>query len=165
MVVATHRRKMISLGSRRCPASINGNQTTGDPMTQIEFSTPPSPNGFSHTASIAAGSRLVWTSGQVPVAPDGTVPPPDDWAAQTRQAMRNVEAALQAGGATWDDVFKLTIFVVDTSALAIVREVRDEFVDVRRPPTSSLVQVAGLFRPDLLIEVEAVAAVAVNVSS
>ncbi len=34
---------------------------------------------------------------------------------------------------------------------------RDEFIDTDRPPTSSLVQVAGLFRPDLLIEVEAVA--------
>ena len=37
------------------------------------------------------------------------------------------------------------------------RSVRDEFIDTDRPPTSSLVQVAGLFRPDLLIEVEAVA--------
>jgi enamine deaminase RidA (YjgF/YER057c/UK114 family) len=41
-----------------------------------------------------------------------------------------------------------------------VRAVRDEFVNTERPPTSSLVQVAGLFRPDLLIEIEAVAAVA-----
>lgn len=68
-------------------------------------------------------------------------------------------AALEAGGAGWPDVFKLTIFVVDTSALTTVREVRDEFIDLDRPPTSSLVQVVGLFRPDLLIEIEAVAAV------
>lgn len=47
---------------------------------------------------------------------------------------------------------------VDTSALDIVRAVRDEFIDLQRPPTSSLVQVAGLFNPDLLIEIEAVAA-------
>jgi enamine deaminase RidA (YjgF/YER057c/UK114 family) len=43
------------------------------------------------------------------------------------------------------------------SELPIIRTVRDEFVDTANPPTSSLVQVAGLFRPDLLIEVEAVA--------
>ena len=129
-------------------------------MTQIEFSTPPTPNGFSHAASIASGSRLVWTSGQVPIAPDGTPAPAGDWAAQTRLALQNVEAALAAGGATWQDVFKLTIFVTDTSELATIRRVRDEFVDTERPPTSSLVQVAGLFRPDLLIEIEAVAAVA-----
>lgn len=54
---------------------------------------------------------------------------------------------------------KLTYFVVDTSALATIRNVRDEFVNPEHPPTSSLVQVAGLFRPDILIEIEAVAAV------
>ncbi|MBB4913382.1 RidA family protein [Streptosporangium saharense] len=130
-------------------------------MTSIEFGTPstlPPTNGYSHVASIPPGSRIVWTSGQVPIAADGTVA--DGWEAQTRQVMRNVEAALEAGGAGWDDVFKLTIFVVDTSALATVRVVRDEFINLERPPTSSLVQVAGLFRPDLLIEIEAVAAVA-----
>jgi enamine deaminase RidA (YjgF/YER057c/UK114 family) len=52
---------------------------------------------------------------------------------------------------------KLTYFVVDVSALGTIRTVRDEFVDTERPPASSLVQVAGLFRPDLLIEIEAVA--------
>ncbi|MER7128029.1 RidA family protein [Streptosporangium saharense] len=130
-------------------------------MTSIEFGTPstlPPTNGYSHVASIPPGSRIVWTSGQVPVAADGTVA--GDWEEQTRQVMRNLEAALEAGGAGWDDVFKLTIFVVDTSALATVRAVRDEFINLERPPTSSLVQVAGLFRPDLLIEIEAVAAVA-----
>jgi enamine deaminase RidA (YjgF/YER057c/UK114 family) len=131
-------------------------------MPHIELSSPPTlpaPNGYSHVAGIPPGSRLVWTSGQVPITAEGT-PAPGDWEAQTRLVMRNVGAALEAGGATWDDVFKLTIFVVDTSALAIIRAVRDEFIDVQRPPTSSLVQVAGLFRPDILIEIEAVAAVA-----
>jgi len=41
--------------------------------------------------------------------------------------------------------------------LPTIRAVRDEFIDTARPPTSSLVQVAGLFHPDVLIEVEAVA--------
>ncbi|AWS42318.1 RidA family protein [Streptosporangium sp. 'caverna'] len=131
-------------------------------MTHIEFSTPstlPATNGYSHVAAIAPGSRLVWTSGQVPITTEGTPAAAGDWEAQTRLVMRNVEAALKAGGATWNDVFKLTIFVVDTSALSVVRAVRDEFINLERPPTSSLVQVAGLFRPDILIEIEAVAAV------
>lgn len=132
-------------------------------MTAFELRTPatlPPTAGYSHVAEVAPGSRLVWTSGQVPIAADGSVVA-GDWEAQTRQVMRNVGAALEAGGASWHDVFKLTIYVVDTSALAVVRTVRDEFVDTARPPTSSLVQVAGLFRPDLLIEVEAIAAVPV----
>ena len=52
---------------------------------------------------------------------------------------------------------KLTFFVVDVAELAAIRAVRDEFVDQNSPPTSTLVQVAGLAYPDLLIEVEAVA--------
>jgi enamine deaminase RidA (YjgF/YER057c/UK114 family) len=132
-------------------------------MTHIELSAPatlPAANGYSHVATVPPGSRLVWTAGQVPITADGTLAPAGDWEAQTRLVMQNVGVALEAGGATWDDVFKLTIFVVDTSALPVVRAVRDEFVDPKRPPTSSLVQVAGLFRPDILIEIEAVAAIA-----
>jgi enamine deaminase RidA (YjgF/YER057c/UK114 family) len=87
---------------------------------------------------------------------------PGDWAAQTRLVMQNLGLALTVGDASWSDVFKLTIFVVDTSALTIVRVVRDEFIDLQRPPTSSLVRVAGLFHPDILIEVEAVAAVSAS---
>ena len=51
---------------------------------------------------------------------------------------------------------KLTLFIVDVAEVGTVRAVRDEFIDTARPPTSSLVRVAGLVRPDLLIEVEAV---------
>jgi enamine deaminase RidA (YjgF/YER057c/UK114 family) len=118
----------------------------------------PPPNGYSHVASIPAGARLVWTAGQVPLRPDGTLVGAGDWEAQTRQVMVNVGAALEAAGASWDDVFKLTIFVVDTTELPTIRAVRDEFVNTARPPASTLVQVAGLFRPDVLIEIEAVAA-------
>ncbi|MQA95431.1 MAG: hypothetical protein GEV11_12560 [Streptosporangiales bacterium] len=142
---------------RRSPAA------AGCPVTsEIEFSTPealPTPAGYSHVVSIPAGTRFVWTSGQVPLEADGTPAAPGDWAAQTRLALRDVGTALEAAGATWGDVVKLTWYVTDTSALTTIRSVRDEFVDVRRPPTSTLVQVAGLFRPDILIEVEAVAAV------
>ena len=131
-------------------------------MTSIEFSAPPtlwSPGGYSHVVSLPATGRLVWTAGQVPIAADGTVAPAGDWEAQARLTCENVGHALTAGGATWADVVKLTIFVVDMAGLPAIRAVRDEFVDVERPPTSSLVQVAGLVLPDLLLEVEAVACV------
>jgi enamine deaminase RidA (YjgF/YER057c/UK114 family) len=114
----------------------------------------PAPAGYSQVVSIPAG-RLVWTSGQLPIDADGAVA--DGWEAQARLAFANVGRALQAGGAGWPDVVKLAIFVADVSALPVIREVRDEFVDTARPPTSSLVQVAGLARPGALIEVEAVA--------
>jgi ribosomal subunit interface protein len=113
---------------------------------------------FVETKLPAAG-RLVWTSGQIPVAADGTQAPAGDWEAQARLTFENVGHALAAGGATWADVVKLTIFVVDLAGLPVIRVVRDEVVDVERPPTSSLVQVAGLVLPDVLLEVEAVACV------
>ena len=122
-----------------------------------DFASPsdlPPPSGYSHVVGIPAG-RLVWTSGQVAVDAAGTVP--DGWTAQTRLVFEHLGRALAAQGAGWPDVVKLTYFVTGVEELATVRSVRDEFVDTGRPPTSSLVQVAGLIRPDLLIEVEAVA--------
>lgn len=131
-------------------------------MPHTDLTTPadlPAPAGYSHVAAVPPGSRLVWTSGQVALTADGELVGPGDAEAQTRQVFRNVEAALRAGGAAWADVFKLTVYITDDAALAAFRAVRDEFVDTERPPTSSLVRVAGLFRPDLLVEIEAVAAV------
>ena len=132
-------------------------------MTSIDFASPSTlwrPGGYSHVVSLPADGRIVWTSGQVPVAADGTVAPAGDWEAQARLVFQNIGHALAAGEATWADVVKLTIFVVDLAGLPTIRSVRDEFVDVHRPPTSSLVQVAGLFLPDVLLEIEAVACVA-----
>jgi enamine deaminase RidA (YjgF/YER057c/UK114 family) len=127
--------------------------------TKPTFASPsdlPAPAGYSHVVTIPSG-RLVWTSGQVGIGPDGTVA--SGWEAQTRLVFENIGRALAAAGAGWHDVVKLTFYVVSTDALATVRAVRDEFINTEAPPTSSLVQVAGLFRSDLLIEVEAVASI------
>jgi enamine deaminase RidA (YjgF/YER057c/UK114 family) len=129
-----------------------------------ELSSPPTlpePTGYSHVAGVPPGSRLLWLAGQVPLTAEGTVAP-GEWEGQARQVFRNIGAALEAGGASWDDVFKLTIYVVDMAGLATIRAVRDEFVNTERPPTSTLVQVVALARPDLLLEIEAVAAVAAD---
>jgi enamine deaminase RidA (YjgF/YER057c/UK114 family) len=116
----------------------------------------PSPAGYSHVVSIPAG-RLVWTSGQVAMDSGRNLAAAGDWEGQTRLVFENLGRALRSAGADWPDVVKLTYFVVNVSALEAIRAVRDQFVDTASPPTSSLVQVAGLFHPDALIEVEAVA--------
>jgi enamine deaminase RidA (YjgF/YER057c/UK114 family) len=128
-----------------------------NPSSSPLFASPddlPSPSGYSHVVTIPPG-RLVWTSGQVGIGADGAIAA--GWEGQTRLAFENVGRALAAAGAGWPDVVKLTLFVVDVSELETIRRVRDEFVDTDSPPTSSLVQVAGLVRPEVLIEVEAVA--------
>ena len=130
-------------------------------MTVARFSSPdglPPTAGYSHVAAVPAGSRLVFVSGQIAADADGTIVAPGDWEAQTRQVFRNLERALAAEDATWSDVIKLTYFVTDTAEMAAIRSVRDEFVDTATPPASSLFRVAGLVHPDLLIEIEPVAA-------
>ena len=126
----------------------------------MEFITPddlPTPAGYSHAVITDPGARLVLTSGQIGLTADGTVA--EGWEAQTRQTFVNLGIALAAAGASWANVVKLTYFVVSTTELPLIRSVRDEFVDLTHPPASSLVQVAGLFRPDVLIEIEATAAI------
>lgn len=123
-------------------------------MPEPSFSSPVHPAGYSHAVTLPAG-RLVWTSGQIAVDAAGKVA--TGWNAQTRLVFENLGDALASVGAGWSDVVKLTIFVAAEPELETIRAVRDEFVDTSRPPTSSLVRVAGLVRPDLLLEVEAVA--------
>jgi enamine deaminase RidA (YjgF/YER057c/UK114 family) len=126
-------------------------------MARPVFASPPdllTPGGYSHVVTIPPG-RLAWTAGQVPMTREREVP--EGWEAQARLAFENAGRALRAAGAEWSEVVKLTIYVVELSELATIRRVRDEFVDTAAPPTSSLVQVAALFDPDVLLEVEAVA--------
>lgn len=112
------------------------------------------PPGYSH--AVQAGG-LLFVSGQVPLDADGAVVGVDDMAEQARQAFRNLGAVLEAAGATFADLVKLTYFVRDINAVAEIRAARDEFIDTTNPPASTLVEVSRLFMPDLLIEVEAVA--------
>lgn len=111
-------------------------------------------NGYSHVA--IAGS-LVFISGQVPVRADGTVVGTDDVEAQVDQVFRNLGSALAAAGVGWSQVVKLTYFVIDIADLAVVRAVRDRYIDAGAPPASSLVQVSALVNPAFRVEVDAVA--------
>ena len=116
--------------------------------------TPPT-NGYSH-AVVFAGPAVV-VSGQVPLDASGTLVGEGDALEQTRQVFRNIETALAACGARMPDVVKLTVFLTDLGDLAAFRTARDEFIDVTRPPASSLVQVAGLVHPGFRVEIEALA--------
>ncbi len=83
-----------------------------------------------------------------------------DFRAQADQVFRNLAAGLAAAGAGFPDVVKLTFYILDPAQLGVLREVRDRYVRSAAPPASTLVVVRGLFRPDILLEVEAIAAVA-----
>lgn len=117
------------------------------------------PTGYSHVAEVTAG-RPVFIAGQVALDATGTLVGAGDLRAQARQVFENLKAALAAVGAGFDQVVKLNYYLVDASQLPVVREVRDEYLNPRRLPASTAVEVSRLFREDVLIEVEAVAVVA-----
>jgi enamine deaminase RidA (YjgF/YER057c/UK114 family) len=116
------------------------------------------PVGYSHVATVGAG-RLVFVSGQVALDGQGNIVGKDDFRAQARQVFENLRAALESVGAGFRDVIKLNSYVVDLAGMPHFRAVRDEYVNTANPPASTAVQVVKLFRPEFLLEVEAVAVV------
>ena len=114
------------------------------------------PFGYSHVVDSPA-KRIVYISGQVPLDSAGQLVGEGDFAAQTRQVFQNLTRALEAADVAWSDVVKLNYFLTDVSQIISVRAIRDEFVDTEHPPASTLVQVSGLFRPEVMVEIEAVA--------
>ncbi|MGY0060540.1 RidA family protein [Streptomyces sp. LZ34] len=123
----------------------------------------PAPEGVApgkgYTNVVTGSGRMVAVSGQIALDALGEVVGVGDPAAQARQVFENLRRCLAAAGATFDDVIKLTYYVTDVAHLPAVRSVRDEYVDMTRPPASTAVQVAALFRPELVLEVEAFALV------
>ncbi len=103
-------------------------------------------------AVVAAG--FVFCAGQIPLDPvSGTVP--DGIEAQTRQALANVAAVLEAAGAGMGSVVKTTVFLKDMNDFAAMNAVYATFFP-DSPPARSTVEVARLPR-DVLVEVEAIA--------
>jgi reactive intermediate/imine deaminase len=128
-------------------------------MPERRFLSPDSlapPFGYSHVVDARPG-RLVYVSGQVPLDREGQLVGPGDFEAQARQVFANLSAALDAAGAKWSDVVKVTYFLRDVSNVVQLRAIRNEYIDTEHPPASTLVEVSGLFRDDVLVEIEAIA--------
>lgn len=128
-------------------------------MRTLNPATLSTPKGFSHVA-ISTGGPIVFVSGQVSYDGQGQIVGAGDYAAQTRQVMRNLQTALDAANSDLSHILKLTFFVKNISeqAIAAIREARKEFLNDSHLPASTMVGVAGLAKDDLLLEVEAYAA-------
>jgi 2-iminobutanoate/2-iminopropanoate deaminase len=117
------------------------------------------PEPLSHyTDAVRADGPLLFVSGVVPVDEAGRLVGGDDVVAQARQVFANMGAVLAAGGATFADVVKVTVFLTDVDDRARINTVRQEVFGEARP-ASTLVEISALAVPGAKIEVEAVAVV------
>ncbi|MFF9646494.1 RidA family protein [Kitasatospora aureofaciens] len=115
--------------------------------------------GAGYTQVVTGSGRLVQVSGQVAFDEHRNLVGAGDPKAQARQVFENLRRCLAAAGADFSDVVKFTFFMTDIAHLPAIREARDEYLGDLPLPAASAMQVAALFRPDVLIEIEAMAIV------
>ena len=136
---------------------------TQDATPSIVRSNPPelgTPPGYSQIVDVRA-SRIIFIAGQTALDPDGNLVGKNDFAAQAAQVFRNLATALQARGCDATSLVKLTVFLTDMDNLGAYREARNRFFATVTPaaaPAVTLVEVSKLYGPDLMIEIEAIAA-------
>jgi len=115
--------------------------------------------GFSHVA-IAEGTRVVHLAGQVALDREFGIVGGEDLGEQTRAAMRNVELALTAAGASWGDVVRRTIYTLHPTEYETITGAIDDVTGGAAHPAQTIVGVTGLAVPGLLIEIECTAVTA-----
>lgn len=121
----------------------------------------PPPVGYSHIAKVSNGT-LVYIAGQVSSDASGKLIGEGNFEVQAEQVFKNLSLALEAAGATMDDVIKMNMYLVaevSQDDVPKLRAIRDRYVNTTKPPASTLVFVSRLARPGWLIEIEAIAAV------
>jgi enamine deaminase RidA (YjgF/YER057c/UK114 family) len=116
------------------------------------------PTGYTHVV-VTSGERTIYIAGQVALNAKGEVVGKNDLNAQTEQVFQNLKTALAAAGCTFNNVVKITTFIVNYKPDMVpgIREIRSKYFMAENPPASTLVGVQALAREDFLIEIEAVA--------
>jgi len=128
-------------------------------MTNERITRIPAPivPGISDSTRVSAGD-LVFISGQVGFEADGSVP--TDFARAIELTYGELERALHAAGATYDDLVRVNVYIteLDQDKLAIWRQTRNRIVNLPEPSASTVIGVHSLYN-GATIEVDAIAAV------
>jgi reactive intermediate/imine deaminase len=129
-------------------------------LAQVKRINPPplsTPTGYTHVVEVSGPAKTVYISGQIAYDKDGKIVGGGDMKAQAEQVFKNLQAALDAAGAKFSDVVKMNTYITDMDQAPAVREVRARYFG-DTTPASTLVQVVRLARPELLLEIEVIAA-------
>jgi enamine deaminase RidA (YjgF/YER057c/UK114 family) len=122
----------------------------------------PHPWPFSHGVVVEGPTRLVFLAGQVAFdrhGPDRQLVGPADPAAQTRQAIENVRTLLRQAGGDLRDVVEMTVYATSAELMEPAGRVAQAYFGDPLPAQSFIV-VKALARPELLVEIRAIAAIA-----
>ena len=112
-------------------------------------------SNVAHGVEVPAGARLMFTNGQVGTKLDGTTP--EATADQAKVVFGRLKVVLEAANMTLGDVVRFDVYLTDQADVKTFVEVRDHFMGDHKPGATILV-IKGLARPELKIEIEAVAA-------
>lgn len=110
------------------------------------------PKPVSHYCHVTKAGNLIWVSGTVGIAADGSIP--SDVTKQFELAIANMDACLKAVGAAAEHVVKVTVYLTDVDDRAKINPIRQHYFGTNRP-ASTLVEVSALVLPDLKVEIEA----------
>ena len=124
---------------------------------QIKTARVPAPSAhFSQAIAIEAKGKLVFVSGMTARRPDGTIAGIGDIEEQTRQVCENIKHALEAAGASMDDVCRIDVHLRNIGDRERFNKVRLQYWPAN-PPASTLVEVSKLASPEYLVEITAIA--------
>lgn len=112
-------------------------------------------SNVAHGVEVPAGARLLFTNGQVGTRPDGTTP--ETTAEQAEVAFERLGAVLTAARMGFADVVRFDVYFTDRGDVPAFVAIRDRVMGAHKPG-ATLIVVKGLARPELTIEIEAVAA-------
>ena len=133
------------------------------PTSQVQYMNPDTLNknpAFTNVIIVTGSAKTLYVGGQDAVDASGTIVGKGDIKAQTEQVLKNIQAALSAGGAQLEHVIKWNLYVVQGQPLQAGFEVFQRIWGRRpNPPAITMAFVAGLANPDFLVEMDAIAVV------
>ena len=125
-------------------------------MSSLQSITPAhGPGALGHYSPGIRAGQLLFVSGQLPVAPDGRPLEGADLETQSRQALANLRAVVEAAGGQLDQVARVTVYLADAAGWPVFNRVYAEVFGAHKPARA--VVPVNPFRGGLLVEVDAIA--------